>query len=55
MKKDFEELQKIIHPTYADIAKELRNEIDNLDEGYEKLATEISNKGKEWHRNIDIV
>lgn len=55
IKNDFKELQTIISPTYTDIAKELENEIDNLDEGYEKLATAISNNGKEWHRSIDIV
>lgn len=55
IKKDSEELKTVIFPTYTDIAKELQNEIDNLDEGYEKLATAISNKGKEWHRSIEFV
>lgn len=55
IKKDSEELQTVISQTYIDIAKDLQNEIDNLDEGYEKLATAISNKGKERHRNFEVV
>lgn len=45
----------IIFLIYIDIVKELENEIDNFDEGYEKFVIVILNNGKEWYRSIDIV
>eukprot|EP00105_Crassostrea_gigas_P042296 XP_019926444.1 PREDICTED: uncharacterized protein LOC109619818 [Crassostrea gigas] len=55
IKKDAEELQNIISPTYEEMAQDLENQIVNLDEGYEKLTVEISKQGEEWHREIDVV
>uniref|UniRef100_A0A8W8LW52 B box-type domain-containing protein n=1 Tax=Magallana gigas TaxID=29159 RepID=A0A8W8LW52_MAGGI len=55
IKKDKVELGNSISPKYEEIAFELENQLANLDEGYEKLTTEISKQGEEWHRQIDIV
>ncbi|XP_065937878.1 tripartite motif-containing protein 3-like [Magallana gigas] len=53
--KDTEKLKNFITPKYEEIAVDLENRIANIDGGYEKLTTEISKQGKEWHREIDIV
>nr|XP_034307169.1 uncharacterized protein LOC109617452 [Crassostrea gigas] len=55
IKKDKIELGNSISPKYEEIAFELENQLANLDSGYEKLTTEISKQGEEWHRVIDIV
>nr|XP_034307163.1 uncharacterized protein LOC105323398 isoform X2 [Crassostrea gigas] len=55
IKKDKVELGVSISPKYEEIAFELENQLANLDEGYEKLTTEITKQGEEWHREIDIV
>uniref|UniRef100_K1PQP6 UspA domain-containing protein n=1 Tax=Magallana gigas TaxID=29159 RepID=K1PQP6_MAGGI len=55
IKKDKIELGNSISPKYEEIAFKLENQLANLDEGYEKLTTEISKQGEEWHREIDIV
>ncbi|XP_052677739.1 uncharacterized protein LOC128158820 [Crassostrea angulata] len=55
IKKDQVELGNSISPKYEEIAFELEHQLANLDEGYEKLTTDISKQGEEWHREIDIV
>uniref|UniRef100_K1S2Q7 Tripartite motif-containing protein 2 n=1 Tax=Magallana gigas TaxID=29159 RepID=K1S2Q7_MAGGI len=55
IKKDQVELRNSISPKYEEIAFELENQLANLEGGYEKLTTEISKQGEEWHREIDIV
>ncbi|XP_052677734.1 uncharacterized protein LOC128158814 isoform X2 [Crassostrea angulata] len=55
IKKDKVELGVSISPKYEEIAFELENQLANLDEGYEKLTTEITKQGEEWHTEIDIV
>eukprot|EP00105_Crassostrea_gigas_P040452 XP_019924600.1 PREDICTED: uncharacterized protein LOC105332552 [Crassostrea gigas] len=55
IEKDAEKLQNIISPKYEEIALELDNQIANLDGGYQKLTTNISKQGEQWHRDIDIV
>ncbi|XP_065937856.1 uncharacterized protein [Magallana gigas] len=53
--QDSEELKIRISPSYEKIARDLENQLANLDGDYEKLATTISKQGEEWHREIDIV
>ncbi|XP_034306742.2 tripartite motif-containing protein 3-like [Magallana gigas] len=55
IQKDVEELKIHISPSYEEIALDLENQLANLDEGYEKLTTEMSKQGEQWHREIDIV
>ncbi|XP_052681036.1 uncharacterized protein LOC128161712 [Crassostrea angulata] len=55
IEKDAEKLQNLISLKYEEIALELDNQITNLDGGYEKLTSEISNQGEQWHREIDII
>lgn len=53
--KDMEEYKNILSPTYEEIVLDLENQIDNFDGGYEKLITDMSTQGKEWHKTIDMV
>ncbi|XP_052681025.1 uncharacterized protein LOC128161699 [Crassostrea angulata] len=55
IKKDAKELENHISPTYDEIALDLENQLANLDKGYEKLTTTMSNQGEQCHREIDIV
>ncbi|XP_052678368.1 uncharacterized protein LOC128159349 [Crassostrea angulata] len=55
IEKDAVELENSIFPTYEEIALELENQLASLDGGYEKLITEFSKQGEQWHREIDIV
>uniref|UniRef100_K1Q1T9 Tripartite motif-containing protein 3 n=1 Tax=Magallana gigas TaxID=29159 RepID=K1Q1T9_MAGGI len=55
IKKDTQEFQNHISPTYEEIALDLENQLANLDGGYEKLTTTMSKQGEQWHREIDIV
>nr|XP_034308279.1 uncharacterized protein LOC117680492 [Crassostrea gigas] len=55
IKKDTKELENHISPTYEDIARDLENQLANLDGGYEKITTTMSKQGEQWHREIDII
>ncbi|XP_052679592.1 uncharacterized protein LOC128160329 [Crassostrea angulata] len=55
IEKDTEELVNLISPTYEEIARDLENQLANLDGGYEKLTTTMSKQGEQWHKEIDIV
>ncbi|XP_065938053.1 tripartite motif-containing protein 2-like [Magallana gigas] len=55
IKKDTQEFKNHISPTYEEIARDLENQLTNLDGGYEKLTTTISKQGEQWHREIDII
>nr|XP_034305820.1 uncharacterized protein LOC117682428 [Crassostrea gigas] len=55
IKKDTEKIEKHISPTYEEIARDLENQLANLDEGYEKLTTIMSRQGEQWHREIDNI
>nr|XP_034317455.1 uncharacterized protein LOC105322040 [Crassostrea gigas] len=55
IKKDAEELENHISPTYEEIALHLENQLADLDGEYEKLTTTITKQGEQWHREIDIV
>uniref|UniRef100_K1R8L3 Tripartite motif-containing protein 3 n=1 Tax=Magallana gigas TaxID=29159 RepID=K1R8L3_MAGGI len=55
IKKDTKKLENHISPTYEEIARDLENQLANLDGGYEKLTTTMSKQGEQWHREIDII
>uniref|UniRef100_K1QXJ4 B box-type domain-containing protein n=1 Tax=Magallana gigas TaxID=29159 RepID=K1QXJ4_MAGGI len=55
IKKDQVELGNSISPKYEEIALKLEKQLANMDGGYEKITTEISKQGEEWHREIDII
>eukprot|EP00105_Crassostrea_gigas_P013680 XP_011430067.1 PREDICTED: uncharacterized protein LOC105330169 [Crassostrea gigas] len=55
IEKDTEELVNTLSPTYEEIARDLENQLANLDGGYEKLTSAMSKQGEQWHREIDIV
>uniref|UniRef100_K1PG56 Tripartite motif-containing protein 2 n=1 Tax=Magallana gigas TaxID=29159 RepID=K1PG56_MAGGI len=48
-------LENLISPTYEEIALDLKNQLANLDGGYEKITTAMSKQGEQWHTEIDIV
>lgn len=50
-----EEYENILSPSYEEIVWNLENQIDNLDGGYEKLITDMSTQGEEWHKTIDTM
>lgn len=55
IKMDIRELEKIISPTYVDIANNIENQIANLGEEYDKLTNILSNQEDTWRREIDCV
>ncbi|XP_052677676.1 uncharacterized protein LOC128158757 [Crassostrea angulata] len=55
IKRDTKDLKNQISPKYEEIARDLENQLANLDRGYEKLTTTMSKQGEQWHREIDIV
>eukprot|EP00105_Crassostrea_gigas_P044375 XP_019928523.1 PREDICTED: uncharacterized protein LOC109620450 [Crassostrea gigas] len=55
IKKDKQEFENHISPTYEEISRDLENQLANLDGGYEKLTTTMSKQGEQWHREIDAI
>eukprot|EP00105_Crassostrea_gigas_P039629 XP_019923777.1 PREDICTED: uncharacterized protein LOC105330567 isoform X2 [Crassostrea gigas] len=57
IKKDAEEIEKVLAPTYEEIRNELISQIANLhvNGDYEKITTVISDQGEKWHREVDRV
>ncbi|XP_065937738.1 uncharacterized protein [Magallana gigas] len=55
IKNDAKELVNCISPSYEEIALDLETQLSNLDGGYEKITTEISKQGEEWHREINTI
>nr|XP_034307653.1 uncharacterized protein LOC105334086 isoform X1 [Crassostrea gigas] len=53
IKKDTEEIENVISPTYEEIRKALESQIASLDGEYEKITTIMSKQGEEWHKEID--
>lgn len=52
---DIRKLEKIISPTYVDIANDIENQIANLGEEYDKLTDILSNQEDTWRIEIDCV
>ena len=55
MQKDREEVANLISPTYEEILKEFEKQIACLDRDYESIKIDISDKGEEWHSEIDTI
>ncbi|XP_062611097.1 uncharacterized protein LOC134272941 [Saccostrea cucullata] len=55
LKKDLNELEKIIYPAYKAIESDLISEKVNLEKHYEKLTTAVTKHGEDWYRTIDII
>lgn len=55
METDTKEIEKDITPKYAKIKNELINQIESLDEDYEKITTVISEQGMKLHAEVDGV
>ncbi|XP_062604519.1 E3 ubiquitin-protein ligase TRIM71-like isoform X2 [Saccostrea cucullata] len=52
-KKERNELNETIYPTYQDIASDVQNKISQLEKEYGDLSTAITKHGEDWHREID--
>lgn len=55
VKNDLEKFENLISPSYEKHAFELENQLAFVDRECEKLTTEISKRGEEWHREIDNI
>lgn len=55
IKSDIKQLENFISSTVLDIAKDLENQIADLNEEYKKLSTIVTKHEEEWHREIDRV
>ncbi|XP_065938069.1 tripartite motif-containing protein 3 [Magallana gigas] len=55
IKKETKDLKNHIAPKYEEIARDLENQLANLDGGYEKVTSAMSKQGEQWHREIDII
>ncbi|XP_062595631.1 uncharacterized protein LOC134256979 [Saccostrea cucullata] len=56
LKRDLEDLEEIIYPTYAEIASDLNSEKLSMEKHYDKLTTAVTKQGEDWHNEInDIV
>nr|XP_034306436.1 uncharacterized protein LOC109617698 [Crassostrea gigas] len=55
IENDAKELENCIFPSYEEFALDMDNQLANLDGGYEKITTEISKQGEQWHREIDVI
>ncbi|XP_022298082.2 uncharacterized protein LOC111107263 [Crassostrea virginica] len=53
--KDAYELESQILPKYEEIVMELKDQISNVDDKYEKLTKEVSKHKDNLHRDLDIV
>ncbi|XP_062572288.1 tripartite motif-containing protein 3-like [Saccostrea cucullata] len=55
IRKDTEELEQILSPTYEEIATDIEAQLANLDGEYAKLSTAVTKHGEEWHEEIDNI
>lgn len=55
LQEDLEELGKCIYPLYQEIASSLPVQRADLKRNTEKLISAISERGDEWHREIDNI
>ncbi|XP_048741777.2 E3 ubiquitin-protein ligase Midline-1-like [Ostrea edulis] len=53
IRKDSEEIENVISPTYKEMAIDLETQINNLDGEYVKFTTVVTKHGEEWHKEID--
>lgn len=55
LQEDLEELGKCVYPFYQEIASSLPVQRADLKRNTEKLISAISERGDEWHREIDNI
>ncbi|XP_062580604.1 uncharacterized protein LOC134242518 [Saccostrea cucullata] len=55
IKRDTEELKRIVSPKYEEIVTDIETEMTRLDEEYAKLAEDVTKHGEVWHREIDMI
>ncbi|XP_062613335.1 tripartite motif-containing protein 2-like [Saccostrea cucullata] len=53
IRKERNELNETIYPTYQDIASDVQNRMSQLEKEYGDLSTAITIHGEDWHREID--
>lgn len=53
--RELHELEKIVYPTYQEIASNIQMQKTDLNKNSQKLTTDINNQGKLWHNKIDTV
>lgn len=54
IENDEDMLENVSH-AHEEFGLDLEKQLANLDEGYEKLASEITRHGEDWHRNIEKI
>lgn len=55
VRNDLQELEETIYPKYKDIAFNISVQKAELGENTQRLTTEISERGEDWHREIDSI
>ncbi|XP_062595049.1 E3 ubiquitin-protein ligase TRIM45-like [Saccostrea cucullata] len=55
IKKDLRELEFRIYPKYEEIAADIENKKDKLENLYQKLKTAVNKQGENWHREINLI
>ncbi|XP_048739455.1 uncharacterized protein LOC125653835 [Ostrea edulis] len=55
IRREADELNDILSPTYEDIVSDIQSQIANLDVEYENLSVSIMQRGEEWHKEVDTV
>lgn len=55
VKNDLERFENSISPSYEKHTFELENQLAYVEREYDRITTEISKRGEEWHREIDNI
>ena len=53
IQKDMDDIEKQILPIYAEIVRDIENQISNLDGEYDKIQTEMTKQREKLHRDVD--
>ncbi|XP_061180660.1 E3 ubiquitin-protein ligase TRIM45-like [Saccostrea echinata] len=55
IKKELNQLNETIYPTYQHIAADVQNRISELEREYKGISEAITKRGHYWHRKVDKV
>lgn len=55
LRDDLQELEETIYPKYQETAYNVSVEKAALGENIQKLTSEISRRGEEWHRELEKI
>ncbi|XP_061195116.1 E3 ubiquitin-protein ligase TRIM17-like [Saccostrea echinata] len=55
IEKERKRLKETVKSTFEDIATDIETQLAEIDGKYEKLASEVTTHGEEWHQEIDKV